>query len=328
MENLVKNYERYLKEVLDVSVTSIPWNQADRLPFFLRDLYLFYKSSFLDTQCLLMVAREPTEQTPAVVRKHLDQVGKHWNAEVIYLHPLVSTYNRKRLIQQKVPFVVPGNQMYLPMLGIDFREHFRKKIAGGSILSPSTQALVLHTLLNPGENVLTPSSMANRLDYSVMTLTRAFNELESAGLAEILQQGRERRLNFKWYGRELWGNAKEFMRSPVKKRTYIRDPHENWPGLTSGLTALSHFSKLAPPANPVYAIGSTDFEPIKARYDLFNSSNRMEPELCELEVWRYHPGLFAKKNLVDRFSLYLSLNKNNDERVQAALEEMMESVQW
>lgn len=48
---------------------------------------------------------------------------------------------RKRLIEQKVPLLVPGNQLYLPDLGIDLREYFRKPpTAPDTARSPATQA--------------------------------------------------------------------------------------------------------------------------------------------------------------------------------------------
>jgi len=53
-----------------------------------------------------------------------------------------------------------------------------------------------------------------------------------------------------------------------------------------------------------------------------------EPNASELEVWSYSPELFAKKGVVDRFSLFLSMRENNDERIQSALEGMMEQVEW
>ncbi len=31
-------------------------------------------------------------------------------------------------IAQKVPFIVPGNQLYLPDLGLDLREYFRQRM--------------------------------------------------------------------------------------------------------------------------------------------------------------------------------------------------------
>jgi len=53
-----------------------------------------------------------------------------------------------------------------------------------------------------------------------------------------------------------------------------------------------------------------------------------EPDACQLEIWSYSPAIFAEKGVADRFSLYLSLKKNDDERVELALEEMMEQVRW
>ena len=328
MENLIENFKRYLKEALDVSTAPKKWDQENRLPFFLRDLYRFFQCSFLETRCLLMMTREQKEQTPAVVRKHLDQVRRHWNGEVIYLHPSISTYNRKRLIQHKVPFVVPGNQMYLPMLAIDFREHIRKGRSAASVISPATQAMVLFAIYNPGEETFTPSIVADRLGYSAMTLTRAFNELESNGLAEVSMQGRERVLRYRWAGRDLWENAMAVMRSPVKKRFYMMPPRETWRGITAGLTALSNFTLLASPANPVYAVSAADFKSAKKGHEIFDADGLVEPEFYEVEVWNYPPALFASNSAVDRCSLYLSLKDNTDERVQSALEKMMGSISW
>jgi len=54
----------------------------------------------------------------------------------------------------------------------------------------------------------------------------------------------------------------------------------------------------------------------------------VEPNACELEVWSYSPKMFEKKGRVDRFSLYLSMKGDTDERVQSAMEELMEQVEW
>jgi hypothetical protein len=47
-----------------------------------------------------------------------------------------------------------------------------------------------------------------------------------------------------------------------------------------------------------------------------------------LEIWSYSPVLFAKNGVADRFSIYLSLQGTEDERVESALEEMMEQIRW
>lgn len=51
-------------------------------------------------------------------RVSLADYENHGHAGVYILQGL-EAYNRKRLIQQKGPFIVPGNQLYLPDLGID-----------------------------------------------------------------------------------------------------------------------------------------------------------------------------------------------------------------
>jgi hypothetical protein len=53
-----------------------------------------------------------------------------------------------------------------------------------------------------------------------------------------------------------------------------------------------------------------------------------DPESQEVEVWSYNPELLSGGQIVDRLSLYLSLKDNEDERVEAALEHMMEAVSW
>ena len=54
-----------------------------------------------------------------------------------------------------------------------------------------------------------------------------------------------------------------------------------------------------------------------------------EGAACELEIWNYDPcRLFAKNTMVDPFSLYLSLITDADERIESALEEMMEKIEW
>jgi DNA-binding MarR family transcriptional regulator len=328
MKSLLRDFERHLKENLDITATTKKWDGVNSLPFFLRDSYTFYEVSLLNTPCLLMVARDNNEQTPAIIRKQMLQVQAKWDGELIYLCSSVSAYNRKRLIEQKVPFVVPGNQMYLPMLGIDLREHFRQiRSAAPGKLSPSTQAVVLHALLH-GPKDYTPSRLANQLGYTVMTLTRAFDELVSLGLGEVVTEGRERVLRFSDGKKDLWQRSREFMRSPVKKRTIIRPPEQKWCGIPAGLTALAHFTLLASPSIPVYAVGLDDWKSMKHTNAILELP-AAEPQSYAIEIWNYSPLLFKEKDdVVDRFSLYLSLQDNVDERVQSALEKMMEEVLW
>jgi hypothetical protein len=84
---------------------------------------------------------------------------------------------------------------------------------------------------------------------------------------------------------------------------------------------------LARPTAPVYAISMDGWKSLK----LLNAVVELpvpESGTFEIEIWSYSPLLFQKKEMVDQFSLYLSLQDNTDERVQTALERMMEKILW
>ena len=48
----------------------------------------------------------------------------------------------------------------------------------------------------------------------------------------------------------------------------------------------------------------------------------------EVEVWNQDPGILGSNGSVDPLSLYLSLRKTDDERIQIALDELMRKIQW
>jgi hypothetical protein len=53
-----------------------------------------------------------------------------------------------------------------------------------------------------------------------------------------------------------------------------------------------------------------------------------EEQTNELQLWRYNPKLITSEDYVDPLSLFLCFKEEPDERVQMALEEMMEKIKW
>ena len=327
MDQLTTNFKRYLKETLDIDARPKQWLGTGSLPIFLRNMYTFFEVRILGMPCLVMATKDKTEQTPATIQKHMLQVRKKWHDEVIYVQQKVTAYNRKRLIQHKIPFVVPLNQMYLPFLGIDLREHFKNIRETEASFSPSTQVVVLYYLSQNGQLRLTPKTLADELGYSIMTMTRALDELDGAGLGTIAMEGRERVLRFNQSKKQVWETALERLRRPVKRKLWVKTHSNKLLGMKAGLSALAHYSNLAEPANPVLALGGKQWKKVHAT-DGVMTLDIAESNAQELEVWSYSPKLFANKEVVDRFSLFLSIRGDYDERVQSALESMMEQVEW
>lgn len=323
MRDLVESLKNYLKETLNISINVHRWKNPGNLPFFLKDSYEFFKFSIFDQTCLLMVSKESDEITPGLISKHYKQIQKICDDCIIYAQSVLSSYNRKRLVEHNIPFIIPGNQMYLPHLGIDLREHFRRLHGKkDKAFSPASQAVVLYALVHQTRENLTASHLTKKLGYTLMTINRVFAELKAAQIGEFFQEGRVRCWTFS-DKRTLWKQAAAFLRSPVKKRLWLKSHQLK---ILAGLTALSHLSLLAPPPLPVFAATMNQWEIWqKLGFEELPSADGAD---IQLEIWHYDPELFAKNNIADPFSLYLSLKANKDERIESALEEMMEKIEW
>ena len=138
----------YLHETLGIAPKVRAWPGAGKLPYFLQDNFEVRELKLLDRQVLLAIEKRTDKPGLASVRGQIDKLRQIAGMPVVYVTGTLASYERKRLIGQKVPFLVPGNQLYLPDLGIDLREHFRKPPAApDTALSPATQAILITVLL-------------------------------------------------------------------------------------------------------------------------------------------------------------------------------------
>ena len=319
MEEILKNLKKYLQETLDLSVKPVPWKGGAKLSFFLNDSFDFQEALVLGRNCLFVIERPGGSFTPSLVKKHLDKIEKAFSGVCIYVPREITSYNRKRLIDHGVSFIVPGNQMFIPDFGVDLREHFRKAKSAKETFTPAAQALVIYALNSELSQELTPSQAALDLGYALMTMSRAFDELESAGIGRIHRRGKERILRFEEGRKKLWEKARHFLKSPVIKRVRAKGKP---PEVAAGLSALSDLTLLASPSIPVFAV-SKDW-----KNQDFEELDDDEDAQFTIEIWNYDPKLFEQRGKVDPFSLYLSLADSEDERVRGALEEMMEALEW
>ncbi len=133
--------------------------------------YSFYETKILELPCLLMVDQGEEALAASTVRKQMDQVRAKWPGEIITC-AIRSLHINASAARAEGAVPCSGNQMYLPMLGIDLREHFRQLRQRSPTLSPATQVVVLHLLLGGELSIYTPAELAERLGYTRMTMTR------------------------------------------------------------------------------------------------------------------------------------------------------------
>lgn len=321
----------YLHEVLGIPTPDVkPWARADELPYFLRDAFQFSELELLGQPIVLAIGRAEHQQSLSEVRTWLNKVRALAGQPAVYVTDVLASYERRRLIGQKVPFIVPGNQLYLPDLGLDLREYFRQRSPPAeAALSPSAQAMLITALLHqPWQVEWQPSKTAVALGYTPMTLSRVVKELTAAGLANAYTVGRSRWLRMEQLPELVWERVKPLLRTPVKRTVWVvaKGAAANRPGRLAGLSALARYSMLTEPKWPVYALSAADW---KAATD---ASVRELPEPAagahEWQLWSYSPALVPDATTVDPLSLTLSLQDNADDRVQLALDELKGAFPW
>ena len=304
------------------------WAEADSIPDGIRSEYHFGEIQLLGKSFVYPLAGDPGKKTPSIVAKHLNWIEEKFGERGILIIEAIESYNRKRLIEQKVPFIVPGNQLYLPDLGIDLREYLRRVREKPSTLSPSAQMVLLsHLLRKTIIETWTATALSDALGTSKMTMSRAIDELASHDLVDVQAEGRQKRVIFKNDRRTLWENALPHLRSPVQRRVYVE--REDSIGVHAGLTALSEVTMIVPPNRRIRAVTHKEWKSMQ-----LNSKMRIIPKAAtdlaalELEIWKYDPKLLSTDGMVDPLSLYLSLKNETDERIEAACEDLLENIEW
>jgi len=319
----------YLREILGVGAVFTPFPGSGRLPLHITESYEIAQCTLMGREFMALQVHA-VGPTPAAMAKQADWLHQKTGLRCLFILEAVGVYERKRLIERKIPFLAPGQQLYLPDLGLDLREQFRAQRRENLKVSPAAQVVVLACLLRrvDPESEFTGAGLAARFGYSKMTMTRALDELRGLALVEVRGRRRFARHRFLMKGRELWEKARSALRSPVKRRVYV---DEWFPGcdFKSGESALSEFTMFGSPFPTTWAITSDQWKVIQKDPGL-----HMIPEVSKdmahavFERWHYDPQLLAEKPLVDQLSLALSLADLHDDRVQIAVDEMLRGVSW
>lgn len=326
----ISDLQEYLHETLGVVPRVKPFTDTRGFPHFLRDAFELYELHLMNQAILLAVDKRSRPPAIASLRKQLAALQMRAQRPVAYVIPTLASYERKRLIEQKVPFIVPGNQLYLPSLGIDLREYFRQQAqTERTQLSPATQAILVAALLRrPWQANWKPTELATELGYTAMTLSRAIRELTAANLATLRQERRVRVLQSDSAPSKIWESAMPLLRSPVRRTAWALPGSGLRPSQLrqAGLSALAHYTMLAEPQWPVYAVTVPQWN--AATRSGLRVLTEPESDACEWQVWNYSPQLLSGAATVDSLSLTLSLKGENDERVQQALDQLKEQFPW
>jgi DNA-binding MarR family transcriptional regulator len=305
-----------------------------RLPFFIKDTYALHLITLLNHQFVLATSKGPLEITPGQLEMQANLIRQSANEDVAFEFQMLPAFLRQRLVQKSIAFIVPGTHLFLPFMIMDFRSKTRNityqiNNEPGSLSMPA-QLVLLYNLQCSNIDNMTSGDLSTRFNYSPMTLSRVFTEMTQKGLCEINRDGVKKRIKFMKRGLALWETARPYLQSPIITTKIIA--HDNTiqvPHYNAGMTALSEYTSLADDPTPTVALFKQDWHSLLKSNHIIEQPYEDEQSI-RVEIWGYNPTILVNHDgkSVDRLSLYLTCNESKDERVQTALEELLENIQW
>lgn len=308
----------YLNKVLGVKVIYKDV-EFKHLPNFIATRYRLQLVSMNEQKIIFLYPKTELEQIE-VLKKHIARIQKNENLPVVLVLKELSFRQREYLIREKIPFVADGKQIYLPFMAVYLQERCSaEKIPREEIL-PSAQMLLLHFVYG-GARELSTSQVAKDLELTPTSISRASRQLEEMGLLHIRKVGVQRIMQSEESPKTLFQKAGDKLLNPIKRTVYIPKKYVGTDLLESGYSALAEYSMLNEPNVRSYAA-----ERISQWKDFTTNSLQNSKVQVAVEMWRYNPRKLSTRNTVDELSLALTLREDADERVEEAVEEMLNKL--
>lgn len=319
---MIDKIKEYLKSAAGLKISAVDVRDSLRLTPMVASLYDFFKCDSKDVSFVVVIERDDAiiKPTPAAIAAHLSLVAEQLNgAQVIYAAKRIVSYNRLRLLERHIPFVVPGRQLYLPFLNMMLSEIGAKKEKHFESLGVLAQMLLIGYLNQKHEGVSILEA-TTQTGYTRISVMKAFDELEFFGLA--LRDKLTHKLVFRQDRKRVFEEAKPLMRNPKRRELYVDSLPRGLLVVRAGTDALSDISMIAPGNRREYAALSSDVLKLKDVIEVPRSSASIK-----IELWHYNPA-FIYGDRIDPLSLCLSLANERDDRVKGEVEEVLEGFKW
>ncbi len=291
---------------IDVPLSEIPKKELKGVIIDDIARFSFYRAEFAGAAFVILVPKFGVNETPANCSKISNRLSSVLSLPIVFYFLNLKFYERQRYIEKSVFFITERGEVFL----LNIILHSKKeKTKNPFKLSASAQFILLYHLQKMNLDGLSVSEVASKIcGYSYVSIAKAVENIEALGLCECRKDSeRSKRIRFIAEGQELWEKAKPYMTTPVKEVKYC-DAIPSFKFQYSGVSALASYTMLSPDETPTIAVYSGRFEETD-----FIGLNDFDGNV-KIEIWRY-PEIDTESDVVDRLSLFLSLEGDSDPRV-------------
>lgn len=287
--------------------------------------YEFYDGEYrgLEMAFLVPQGRKPTPKDLALADA---RIGSVLNLPVVFILMPCPAYERQRLIDKNVFFVISDNFANLPMIVAN--ERIRKS-AYAKRLTPSAQYLLFYHLQVESLEGLSARDIADKMPYSYESVALALTCLSDLGLCrKVSGNGKNKNVVFDAKGRELWDVAQNYLINPVNSIVFCDElkAEDDYP--VCGINALAHYSSLNKDDDRQIMVTANQYKALQ-RSDSMVHCNEFDGPI-RIEVWKYPPVSKAAEPVswADPLSVIVSLRDDHDPRVEGEVEYLIDRMIW
>ena len=307
----------FIEKILGLDVSRQPWEHLQKMPYYIQDRFTIEKVALGNIATLFIYPRTELDHT-AALQKHIARIQKAESIPVVIVLLSMSRYRRDAFVEARIPFVVPDKQLYLPFMGTYMQERLDSEEVKLEKFQPAAQVLFFYYLYQ-GQKDMYMTNAVKDLGYSAMTISRAAKQLVQTGFFTESKNGVQKVLTGTLQGRELFYSVRPALTNPVRRRTSVKKVDLNDAYILAGDSAIAKQTMLNDSMFCCYAVvGKQNLRELPYAMDANTD--------VVVEVWKYDPTLLSKDGMVDPLSLIMGFEDEEDERVQDAIEELLDTL--
>jgi hypothetical protein len=305
--------------------------KLENLPVWMKHSAQFYQFP-LGKIIVALIAPKDTKDFKQVI--NLYRVFERLNpGPALLLANDLPAKSRGVLVRMGIPHVVSDSAVFAPQLGLAYGKvsETRKSKDVEDRLSPLGLKLIARYLLkkNTVEVNFTLSELQLQLakenfSFSLSTLSRVFQQLETLQIISVHGGGRSRTLQLK-RREDIWGQLTQMQIETFSRKIQMHGQQpKDLAWVYAGELALAKMSDLMEPNEVTIATSLSNYNKWKDKNDL-SKIDVDQPSLI-IELWKEDPVFLSKKNCLNPIELALSLRRNDDPRIRLAISQMLKEL--
>lgn len=287
--------------------------------------YQFYDGEYRGIR-LTFLKPQNGNPSPKVCAITANRVSDLMGCPIVFILKSSPSYERQRLIDKDVFFVIGDKFVNLPMLVANER---MRKSRPAKRLTPTAQYTLLYHLQVESLEGMSARDMSSKLPYSYESITLGLTCLSDLELCQkVSDGGKSKIVRFSLKGKELWDKAKDFLIDPVEKRVYCDSLVTEQKFAQCNINALAHYTWLTPDHSQMVMMSKKELQNLIADKALRNI-NEFDGNIM-IEVWKYPVVSFigSDNEWIDKLSLAISLREDDDPRVEGEVERLFNEIEW